>query len=80
MSISTSTMQSKDAQIIPIRGGFEEAALVKLGVFTVLMVVGPIATYFASLKYVWGGEWGMSWKDPHVHPADMVWHALQKGT
>jgi hypothetical protein len=33
-----------------------QAALVKLGFFTVAMVAGPIGTYFLSLKHVWGGE------------------------
>ncbi|KAK9898588.1 hypothetical protein P389DRAFT_193621 [Cystobasidium minutum MCA 4210] len=31
-----------------------QAALIKLGFFTVAMVLGPIGTYFLSLKHVWG--------------------------
>lgn len=33
-----------------------QAALMKLGIFTVAMVLGPIGTYFLTLKHIWGGE------------------------
>lgn len=33
-----------------------QSALIKLGFFTVAMVLGPIGTYFLSLKHIWGGR------------------------
>ncbi|ORX34787.1 hypothetical protein BD324DRAFT_683225 [Kockovaella imperatae] len=36
--------------------GYQPAVLYKLLIFALLMAIAPIATYFASLHYIWKGS------------------------
>jgi len=52
-----------------VTDAFSRGILVKLIAFSVSLAIVPLASYFASLKYVWNGESMFTYSLAHLNPS-----------